>query len=60
MAFIREQIKPNEVTEIIAGFNNPNSVLGSGVHLDGVKYLTLQANDRSIYAKKVKEQAKPT
>ncbi|KAI7847348.1 profilin [Circinella umbellata] len=46
------QVSATEVQEIISGFNNSDHILSSGVHVAGIKYLTLRADDRSIYAKK--------
>lgn len=47
------QLQPSEVQEILNGFKNPDDVRSSGVHVNGVKYLTLRADERSIYGKKV-------
>ncbi|SAM09419.1 hypothetical protein [Absidia glauca] len=41
-----------EVTELIEGFSDSMKVQGTGFHVNGVKYLTLRADDRSIYGKK--------
>ncbi|ORX62631.1 Profilin/allergen [Hesseltinella vesiculosa] len=42
----------NEVTELIGGFSNSDVIIANGIHLNSVKYLTLRADERSIYAKK--------
>ncbi|KAG2216311.1 hypothetical protein INT45_009693, partial [Circinella minor] len=46
------QVSANEVQDIIAGFSNSEKILESGIHIAGTKYLTLRADDRSIYGKK--------
>jgi len=35
----------------VDGFTNPDGVQASGFKLGGIKYLTIKANDRSIYGK---------
>ena len=41
-----------EVTAIIRGFTDNAGIQGSGITLAGVKYMTLRADNRSIYGKK--------
>ncbi|KAI8985266.1 profilin [Pilobolus umbonatus] len=42
----------SEIKELVDGFSNPDAVRANGIHINGVKYLTLRADDRSIYGKK--------
>lgn len=44
-------VAPNEQQAIIGGFNDPSALQASGIYASGKKYLTLQANPRSIYGK---------
>jgi profilin len=46
-------VTADEAKKLVAGFKDANSVRSNGVFLNGVKYLTLRADDRSIYGKKV-------
>ncbi|EGG06816.1 uncharacterized protein MELLADRAFT_35827, partial [Melampsora larici-populina 98AG31] len=46
------QVSPEEQSALTRGFEDQSTVQASGVHLAGVKYLTLQANERSIYGRK--------
>ncbi|KAI8059944.1 profilin [Gilbertella persicaria] len=46
------QLSSNEVKEITDAFSNSEGVLASGVHVNGVKYLTIRAEENLIYAKK--------
>ncbi len=48
-------LSPTEMKALAAGFDNADGIQGNGVHVHGVKYLTLRADDRSIYAKQGKE-----
>lgn len=36
---------------MVNGFSSPDGLQASGIHVDGKKYFTLQANERSIYGK---------
>lgn len=45
-------ISTEEQAELVKGFQEPDNIQASGIRLAGVKYFTLQANDRSIYGKK--------
>ncbi|KAI9001882.1 profilin [Gaertneriomyces semiglobifer] len=40
-----------EVQAIVKGFTDASGLRASGIHLNGVKYFTLRADDRSIYGK---------
>ncbi|GAA6021231.1 hypothetical protein JCM10207_002583 [Rhodosporidiobolus poonsookiae] len=42
----------DEQAAIVKAFTDPSAVQGSGVRAQGQKFLTLQANDRSVYGKK--------
>ncbi|KAL4400398.1 profilin, required for normal timing of actin polymerization in response to thermal stress [Malassezia pachydermatis] len=44
-------ISPEEQNAIIKGLDDPAPLQASGVYANGKKYLTLQANPRSIYGK---------
>ncbi|KAI8143647.1 profilin [Fennellomyces sp. T-0311] len=46
------ELSGSEVQELVDGFQDTDKVRGSGVHIAGVKYLTLRADERSIYCKK--------
>ncbi|CAO3595596.1 unnamed protein product [Absidia cylindrospora] len=46
------ELSDSEAKEAIAGFTDPSNVQASGLHIAGVKYLTLRADDRSIDVKK--------
>ncbi|KAI8975368.1 profilin [Mycotypha africana] len=46
------QLQPKEIQEITAAFSNADSIRANGIHVNGVKYLTLRADERSIYGKK--------
>ncbi|KAG0142588.1 hypothetical protein CROQUDRAFT_662377 [Cronartium quercuum f. sp. fusiforme G11] len=45
-------ITPKEQTDLTRGYEDLTSIQASGIHLGGVKYLTLQADERSIYGRK--------
>eukprot|EP00163_Fabomonas_tropica_P019623 TRINITY_DN34408_c0_g1_i1.p1 TRINITY_DN34408_c0_g1~~TRINITY_DN34408_c0_g1_i1.p1 ORF type:complete len:128 (+),score=44.37 TRINITY_DN34408_c0_g1_i1:114-497(+) len=42
-----------EAAALIAGFNDPTGLLAQGLHVAGVKYMTIKADPRSVYGKKV-------
>ncbi|KAI9355112.1 profilin [Zopfochytrium polystomum] len=44
-------VSPQEVTALIGGFTDPSALRAGGLHISGVKYFTLRADDRSIYGK---------
>ena len=39
--------------KIIAGFSDSGALLGSGIMCEGQKYMTLKADPRSVYGRKV-------
>ncbi|GAA5900430.1 hypothetical protein JCM8208_005359 [Rhodotorula glutinis] len=41
-----------EQNAIVAAFNDPSSAQASGVRAAGTKFLTIRADDRSVYGKK--------
>jgi len=45
-------VNPEEVKKLVAAFKDPSGIRAEGIHLSGTKYLTLRADDRSIYGKK--------
>ncbi|ORY99218.1 profilin [Syncephalastrum racemosum] len=45
-------VQPNEAAELVEGFKDSEKIRATGIHLEGAKYLTLRADERSIYAKK--------
>jgi len=45
-------VTPAEGAALAALFNTPANAFGSGITVGGVKYLTLKADNRSIYGKK--------
>lgn len=47
-------VTPQELKDIVAGFKDAEKVQSSGVHVAGVKYMTIKADDSSIYGKKVR------
>jgi hypothetical protein len=57
-------VKPEEMKEIVAAYKDPGKdgvkqVQSSGLHVAGERFVVLKADDRSIYGKKVSEQAFP-
>ena len=44
-------LKPEEQTAIVKGLDDPAPLQASGIYANGKKFLTLQANPRSIYGK---------
>jgi profilin len=42
-------LKAGEGAKLVAGFKDSASILGGGVFVDGQKYLTIKADDKSIY-----------
>ena len=45
-------IKPDEAKKLIAAFADPSGALQSGLFLQNDKYMTLKADNRSVYGKK--------
>eukprot|EP01117_Protostelium_nocturnum_P020532 TRINITY_DN9283_c1_g1_i1.p2 TRINITY_DN9283_c1_g1~~TRINITY_DN9283_c1_g1_i1.p2 ORF type:complete len:127 (-),score=45.87 TRINITY_DN9283_c1_g1_i1:137-517(-) len=45
-------VTAQEAKNLAAGYKDASSLRANGIHLSGVKYLTLRADDRSIYGKK--------
>ena len=45
-------IKPEEAKKIVSAFGDPSGALSSGLFLQGDKYMTLKADNRSVYGKK--------
>ncbi|KAI9302453.1 profilin, partial [Cunninghamella echinulata] len=45
-------LSANEFNELANGFKNSEGIQASGFHIEGAKYFTLRADDRSIYGKK--------
>ncbi|KAJ3292958.1 profilin, required for normal timing of actin polymerization in response to thermal stress [Borealophlyctis nickersoniae] len=45
-------IAPQEVQTLVKGYTDPSGVRANGLHLGGVKYIVIRADDRSIYGKK--------
>lgn len=39
--------------EVIACYKDNSKAFGSGFHIAGTKYLTIKADDRSLYGKQV-------
>ena len=46
------QLSPEEQAAVLVANDNTEKTQANGVRLAGVKYLTVQANERSIYGKK--------
>ncbi|KAJ1566906.1 profilin, required for normal timing of actin polymerization in response to thermal stress, partial [Cladochytrium tenue] len=44
-------VAPQEITALVAAFTDASGIRASGLHISGVKYFTLRADDRSIYGK---------
>ncbi|EMR09595.1 hypothetical protein PNEG_02179 [Pneumocystis murina B123] len=44
-------LKLNELSTLASGFDNPSQVQASGFYLSQQKYVTIRAEDRSIYGK---------
>ncbi|KAJ3354637.1 profilin, required for normal timing of actin polymerization in response to thermal stress [Allomyces javanicus] len=41
----------NEIDALLAAFKDPSGIRASGLHLAGQKYIALQCDNRSVYAK---------
>lgn len=46
-------ISPQEMGEVIACYKDNAKAFSSGFHIAGTKYLTIKADDRSLYGKQV-------
>ncbi|AJT97436.1 Pfy1p [Saccharomyces cerevisiae YJM1342] len=44
-------LQPNEIGEIVQGFDNPAGLQSNGLHIQGQKFMLLRADDRSIYGR---------
>jgi len=51
------KVEPSEIQSVVASFEEkqPKKIFGSGFKIAGEKYLTIHAEDRSVYGKKGKE-----
>jgi hypothetical protein len=47
------KINANEMVELTKAFSDPSGIRANGLHVAGVKYIALRADDRSVYGKKV-------
>lgn len=47
------QVKADEAKTVFKAFSDPSGIRASGLIVGGEKYITLRADDRSIYGKKV-------
>ena len=49
------QVEPSEIQSVVSSFEDkqPKKIFGSGFKIAGEKYLTIHAEDRSVYGKKV-------
>lgn len=45
------QLDGKEITEIAKGFDDPSELQATGLHVLGVKYFLLRADERSIYGR---------
>ena len=51
----RLQPSSTELAAIVASYKDPDkSIFGTGFHVGGEKYVTIKADDRSLYGKKVR------
>ncbi|PYH85543.1 Profilin/allergen [Aspergillus uvarum CBS 121591] len=48
-------IAPQELTGVAAIFKNPSSAFANGIIVGGEKFVTIKADERSVYGKKGKE-----
>lgn len=40
-----------EGTKLVAAFKDPSGIRANGLHVGGTRYITLKADDRSVYGK---------
>ena len=45
-------VKPDEIKTLFGAYKDPTNIRANGIHLAGVKYFALKADDRSVYGKK--------
>jgi len=48
------QVTPHEMGEVAACYKDSGKAFASGFHIAGIKYLTIKADDRSLYGKQGK------
>ena len=53
------QVEASETKNLVAGFTKPETIIEGGFHVAKVKYITLRADDRSIYGKQVRAVITP-
>lgn len=51
---LHEQINSNEAQNLAKAFKDASGIRAGGLHLGGLKYIALKADDRSVYGKKVR------
>lgn len=49
-------IKPEEMTVIVKSFKDPSSVFAEGFEISGHKYVTIRADESSLYGRKVRRR----
>jgi len=57
------QLTPQELEDIVAAFKDttePKAVWASGIHIAGEKYMTIKAEDKSLYGMKVRYKQTPS
>jgi profilin len=47
------KINGTEMTALAKAFSDASGIRANGLHVGGVKYIALRADDRSVYGKKV-------
>lgn len=55
-------VTPAELQEVVGAYKDtsePKKVQASGLHIAGVKYIVIKADDTSLYGKKVRLLLKP-
>eukprot|EP01088_Endostelium_zonatum_P013764 TRINITY_DN28593_c0_g1_i1.p1 TRINITY_DN28593_c0_g1~~TRINITY_DN28593_c0_g1_i1.p1 ORF type:complete len:149 (+),score=23.25 TRINITY_DN28593_c0_g1_i1:53-499(+) len=53
-------VTAQEAKNLAAGYKDASSLRANGIHLSGVKYLTLRADDRSIYERRELLESSPS
>lgn len=56
MANEKTQVTSAEIKEVVSSYadkGNPKKVFSSGFHIANERYITLKADDRSLYGRKV-------